>query len=345
MQESRSEIRPYHERELARLVISIVAYKAAPLTIDCLASIAPELASVPTTRVFVVDNASPDGAGAAVARAIDERGWSAWAELVPSPVNHGFAAGNNLAIRRMLDEEPQAEHLLLLNPDTLVRPGALRRLIDFVAARPEVGMAGGRSEDLDGTPQVCCFRFPSATREILGAMGLGSLEHRLSGRIAHFGVPDQPVQVDWVSGAFLLCRRQVIEQIGLMDEGYFLYYEETDYLRRAQQAGWQCWHVPDSRIVHLVGQSSGVTSRHEAPRRLPAYWFESRRRYFVRHHGRAYAACLDIALLFACPLGRLRHAIQGKPARKPPHYLRDMIRHSALWRRNAVETSAPGARA
>jgi N-acetylglucosaminyl-diphospho-decaprenol L-rhamnosyltransferase len=314
-----------------RLVVSIVAYKSAALTIACLASLEPERAALPDLQVIVVDNASPDDAAQAVARAIDERGWGDWVELIPSSDNRGFAAGNNVAIRATRERYADAGWILLLNPDTLVRPGALTRLRDFVASRPEVGAAGGRSEDLDTTPQVCCFRFPNAVNEVLGHLGIGLLGRLFERHLTGLGIPEQPRQVDWVSGAFVLLRREMIEQMGLMDEGYFLYFEETEYLLRAQRAGWQCWHVPDSRIVHLVGQSSGVTSRHLVPRRMPGYWFESRRRYFVHHHGRLYSALTDLALVLVCPLGRLRHWLQGKVPRTPPCFVRDMLRHSALW--------------
>lgn len=315
-----------------RIVISIVAYKGADLTIDCLRSIEPELASVPGSRVIVVDNASPDGAADRVAQAIADHGWGGWATLLRAPGNLGFAAGNNIAIREMLAEAQPAGYLLLLNPDTLVRPGALRTLVDFVAARPEVGMAGGRSEDPDATPQMCCFRFPNAINEVLGHLGIGVLDRLFARHLTRLGVPEQPLQVDWVSGAFVLVRKAVLDDIGLMDEGYFLYFEETDYLRRAQQAGWQCWHVPASRVVHLVGQSSGVTVRNQAPKRVPAYWFESRRRYFVAHHGRLYAALTDLLVIVGYPLGRLRHWATGKTRPTPPHFLGDLIRHSALFK-------------
>jgi N-acetylglucosaminyl-diphospho-decaprenol L-rhamnosyltransferase len=225
--------------------------------------------------------------------------------------------------------------LLLLNPDTLVRPGALRRLRDFMATRPEVGAAGGRSEDLDATPQVCCFRFPNAVNDVLVHLGIGLLGRLFERHLTGLGIPQQPRQVDWVSGAFVLMRREMVEQLGLMDEGYFLYFEETDYLLQAQRAGWQCWHVPDARIVHLVGQSSGVTVRNQAPRRMPGYWFESRRRYFVHHHGRVYAALTDLALVLVCPIGRLRHRLVGRTPRTPPHFVRDLLRHSALWHSEA----------
>lgn len=314
------------------LVISVVAYRGAPLTIDCLASIEPERASVPGLHVVVVDNASPDGAADEVARAIEARGWGSWVELVRAPANRGFAAGNNVAIRHMRSHHPDAGWLLLLNPDTLVRPGALRRLLDFMVERPEVGAAGGRSEDPDATPQVCCFRFPNAVNEMLGHLGIGLLGRLFERWLTGLGIPQQPRQVDWVSGAFVLMRRAMVDQLGLMDEGYFLYFEETDYLLRAQRAGWQCWHVPDSRIVHLVGQSSGVTVRDQAPRRMPGYWFDSRRRYFVHHYGRTYAALTDLALVLVCPIGRLRHLLQGRTPHTPPHFVGDLLRHSALWR-------------
>ena len=142
------------EAQQQRIVISIVAWKGADLTIACLRSIEPELDSVPGTRVIVVDNASPDGAADRVEQAIREEGWGGWARLIRAPGNHGFAAGNNIAIRAMLAEEHPADFVLLLNPDTLVRPGALRILVDFLIARPDVGIAGGRSEDLDATPQM-----------------------------------------------------------------------------------------------------------------------------------------------------------------------------------------------
>ncbi len=314
-----------------RLLISIVAWKGADLTIDCLRSIEPELASVPGTRVIVVDNASPDGSDIRVEQAIAENGWGRWATLMRAAGNHGFAAGNNVAIRAMLAEQQPAEFLLLLNPDTLVRPGALRIMLDFLVAHPKVGMAGGRSEDLDATPQMCCFRFPSVFSEALGYLGVGVLDRLFKRRLTRLGIPEEPRQVDWVSGAFVMFRKAVIDDVGLMDEGYFLYFEETDFLRRAQLAGWGCWHVPQSRVVHLVGQSSGVTVRDRAPKRLPRYWFESRRRYFVTQHGRLYAAMTDLLVMLAYPVGRFIRWLRRKPAQGAPHFLADFIRHSALF--------------
>ncbi|MBC7956115.1 MAG: glycosyltransferase family 2 protein [Cytophagales bacterium] len=319
------------ESNSGRLLISIVAWKGADLTIDCLRSIEPELASVPGTRVIVVDNASPDGAADRVAQAIADNHWGAWATLIRAPGNGGFAAGNNIAIREMLAEAQPAEFCLLLNPDTLVRPGALRILLDFLLAHPKVGIAGGRSEDLDATPQMCCFRFPNAVNEVLGYLGIGALDRVFHRHLTRLGIPEQPREVDWVSGAFMLIRKAVLDDIGLMDETFFLYFEETDFTRRARLAGWGCWHVPQARIVHLVGQSSGVTVRGQPRKRVPGYWFDSRRRYFVMHHGRVYTALMDLLVVLGYPIGRLMGRLRRRPS-QAPHFLSDFIRHSAMFR-------------
>lgn len=320
------------QADAPRLLVSIVAWKGAELTIACLRSIEPELASVPGTRVIVVDNASPDGAADRVEEAIAVHGWGAWASLVRAPHNGGFAAGNNIALRAMLQAPDTADFVLLLNPDTVVRPGAFRLLLDFLVAHPQAGIAGGRSEDPDTTPQMCCFRFPNAISEVLGYVGFGLLDRLFEHRLTRLGIPETPREVDWVSGAFMLIRKAVLDDIGLMDEAYFLYFEETDFTRRARLAGWRCWHVPQSRVVHLVGQSSGVTVREQARKRVPAYWFESRRRYYVSHHGRVYTALMDLLVIVTYPLGRLLDWVRRRKHRAAPHFLRDFIRHSAIFR-------------
>lgn len=315
-----------------RLIISIVAWRGAELTIDCLRSVEPEVRALPDCRVVVVDNDSGDGSAERVERAILDHGWDRWATFIRASNNGGFAAGNNIAIRAMRAVCSSAEFILLLNPDTLVRPGAFRILIDFMSSHPEVGMAGGRCEDPDGTPQVCCFRFHNTISEISSYLRIGVFDRLFKRFLTRLEIPAQSCEVDWVAGALMIVRTAVIDDIGLMDEGYFLYYEETDFSLRAKRAGWPCWHVPESRIVHLVGQSSGVIVGAERPRRRPAYWFESRRRYFVLNHGRLYAAATDLLVVAACLLGRACRLLIGKGNDDPPYFLRDFFQHSAIFK-------------
>jgi serine O-acetyltransferase len=127
----------------------------------------------------------------------------------------------------------------------------------------------------------------------------------------------------------MMVRTEVFRDVGLMDASYFLYFEEVDFCLAAQRSGWECHYVPASRVVHLVGQASGVTTPDSTKRR-PGYWFESRRRYFCKNHGGAYAICADLTWIAAFAAWRLRRLLQRSPDTDPPHLLGDFIRHSTL---------------
>ncbi len=325
--------------EPVNLLVVVVNWRSSDLVADCLRSMVDEVAAVGACRVCVVDNDSGDGSAEKLERLIADSRWSDWACVVRSSVNGGFAAGNNLGIREMHSRGLRPDHVLLLNPDTLVRPYAFRVLLDFLESHPDVGIAGGRSEDPDATPQECCFRFPNMLSEFAGYLGLGLFDRLVRRRLARPGIPEVPTEVDWVSGALMLIRWRVFEDIGLMDEGYFLYYEETDFTLRARRAGWRCWHVPQSRIVHLVGQSSGLSSRDARPPRRPGYWFESRRRYFVLNHGRLYAAVTDTLVLSALVVNTLRRLVQPGRGSGPPRFMRDFISYFALVARDVRRVS------
>jgi N-acetylglucosaminyl-diphospho-decaprenol L-rhamnosyltransferase len=144
--------------------------------------------------------------------------------------------------------------------------------------------------------------------------------------------PPQDVShpADWVAGASLIVRRAVFDAVGLLDSAYFLYFEEVDFCRKAARAGWPCWYVPASRVVHLVGQSSGVTDTRKPARRVPRYWFESRRRYFRGAHGSLYTLLADVAWVTGFALWRLRRFVQRKPDTDPPHLLWDFLRYNYL---------------
>jgi N-acetylglucosaminyl-diphospho-decaprenol L-rhamnosyltransferase len=315
-----------------KLAISIVTWRASVLTIDCLAALAPEMAATPDARVIVVDNHSGDGTAEAIEEAISKRGWSSWVQLIRSPTNGGFAAGNNLALREALQRYPALEFLMLLNPDTLPRAGSIGAIRGFMEVSPSVGIAGGQCEDPDGTPQECSFRFPGIVSEFSEQVRLGLLDRLVRSRLVRMGSFDVPVEADWVSGAAMMIRRSVFDSVGLMDEGYFLYFEETDFTLRARRAGWRTWHVPQARIVHFVGQSTGVRSADARPRRLPAYWFESRRRYYVLNFGLVYALAVDLAVIAGNALWRVRRILERKPPADPPYWIRDLVSKGVLCR-------------
>jgi GT2 family glycosyltransferase len=333
---SLASIEPLHAGPEAGLLIVILNYRTPDLTVACLRSLAAQVPELPGVEVVVTDNASGDGSAEHIQRAITQEGMSAWARCEPLPLNGGYAYGNNAPIRQALARQSPPEFVLLLNPDTELRPHAVGALIDFMRSHPEACIAGSRLEDPDGTPHCSAFNFPSAWSELDRGLKLGVVTRLLANRVVQRPISEEACEVDWVAGASMLVRREVFERVGLIDEAYFLYFEEVDFLLRARRAGYRTYYVPQSRVIHHVGASTGVTNEKQAPRRLPAYWFDSRRRYFLKNHGVVHAALADSAFLVGYSLQRLRRVAQPKPTRDPPHLVRDFLRHGIFGRGAAV---------
>lgn len=312
------------------VAIVLVNYCTRDLTLDCIRSLASELAEFPGSEVIVVDNASPDGSGAEIAAAIAENGWNDWARALFMPKNGGFSYGNNGAVREALARTSPPDYFWLLNTDTIAHPGALRALVDFMELHPKVGAAGSRLEHPDGTRQCSAFRFHSIISEFDASLNVGVVSKLLRRWRVAPELPDVPTRFDWLSGASMLVRTQVFRDVGLMDEGYFLYYEETDFCRRADRLAWSFWYVPGSRVVHLVGKSTGVTDVEQRRKRRAPYWFASRRRYFIKHHGVIYAVAADVSLAAGTMLSKIIRGLLGRPQSQPEKFLLDLARQSAL---------------
>ena len=221
--------------------IIIVSYNTRKLLADCLATISAGVQGF-SAETLVVDNASSDGSGDMVARDFD------WVRLIHNNRNAGFAAANNMAIR-----EAKGRYILLLNSDTRLYPGAVAQMIRFMDEHPRVGYCGPCLLNPDGSHQPSARRFPTVLSAGFSTLGLThrfpscrhtSDLHGLHGDRRHF-------RADWLSGACLMVRRSVLSQVGLLDEGFFMYFEETDWCRSMAQRGWEGWYVPTAKVVHL----------------------------------------------------------------------------------------------
>jgi len=319
-----------HSAREIRIAVALVNYCTRDLTIDCLRSLDREIAEFPGSSVLVADNASPDGSGAEIARAIEDNGWSSWAKVLALSRNGGFSYGNNAVVREQIALASPPAYIWLLNTDTVVRPGGLRALVDFLEANPRAGIAGSRLEHPDGERQASAFRFHSIGGEFESSAQLGIVSRLLGLWSIAPELTDAVTRFDWLSGASMLIRTDLFGELGLMDEGYFLYYEETDFCLRAHKKGWTSWYVPQSRIIHLVGKSTGVTNISARTRRRASYWFESRRRYFIKNHGVGYAIVADFALATGTLLSMLRNLVTRRRGGNPEKFLRDLARQSAL---------------
>jgi GT2 family glycosyltransferase len=192
------------------LTVVIVNYRTPDLTIDCLHSLESEVRSLPGTQVIVTDNDSSDTSVEQISTAIATQNWSEWVTFMPLERNGGFAYGNNAAIRPLLAGTNPPSYILLLNPDTIVHPGALQALVDFMEKHPDVGIAGSRLEDPDGTPQESAFRFHTVMSELDQGFRLGILSKLLNNWQVAPPVSQETCQTDWVAGASMIVRAKCL---------------------------------------------------------------------------------------------------------------------------------------
>ncbi|MCA9296045.1 MAG: glycosyltransferase family 2 protein [Phycisphaerales bacterium] len=296
---------------MKQLCVVILNYRRAELTIGCLESLADEMAMHPEWCAVVVENGSDDGSGDALGDAIRERGWSEWATLVRSEVNGGFAAGNNIGFQTI-----DAAQYMLLNSDARVTPGAMQIMLDVMATDPGIGMVGPRLQDPDGTPQISCFRYRTPMSEFLTAAGTGVLDRIFNRWIVALRVYDEQAEPPWLSFACVMIRREVVESVGLMDDQYFMYFEDIDYARQVRGRKWRIVHDPSAKVIHLRGGTSSVKKAMKARGRIPGYYFESRSRYFGKYYGGVFGVVLTN---IAWSTGRAISAIREMIGNKTPH--------------------------
>jgi GT2 family glycosyltransferase len=252
------------------LSICVVNWNTRTLLADCLHSIFADEQGV-TFEVIVVDNASYDGSADMVRARFPQ------VYLIANDENVGFARANNQAFKLA-----RGRHALLLNSDTVVLPGALQKLVNYLDGHPQVGVVGPKLLNPDGTFQRSCWRgFPSLRSALVEAFFLWRLVPRSQlVRSSELLDPsgDEPMEVDHVLGACMMVRREVINQIGGMDEDYLLFSEETDWCYRIKSAGWRICFLPTAKIVHI-----GQQSVHQDPRRTLPEYYRSYLRFYRNH--------------------------------------------------------------
>jgi N-acetylglucosaminyl-diphospho-decaprenol L-rhamnosyltransferase len=281
-------------------------------------------------RVVLCENGTGGNAAELLRNTIASNGWNSRIDLTVIYPNRGFTRGNNAVIRRALESDDPLEYILLLNADTLVNEHALDMLIEFMDAHPKVGIAGNMLLRLDGSSEASPFRFPGIAAELDRGLRLGFVSKLLTPWRVAIPTPREARRVDWVSGASMILRRTMLKQIGLLDEGLYTYYGDVDICLRAWRVGWETWYVPESRVIHLAGASTGVTSHSKRLARRPSYWYQTHHRYFLKNYGALYTALVQTAFIIEYAAWRMRRRIQGKPDTDTPYTLSDSIRYSVF---------------
>ncbi len=265
------------------LSVVIVSWNVRDLLRRALSSIRGSWPATAVPELIVVDNASQDGSAEMVRSEYPE------VRLIANDENRGFTGGNNQGIGFAT-----GDYVLLLNPDTEIVEDALATMVAYLQEHGDVGLVGPKLLDPDGSPQSSRRRFPDLSVLFLESTWLESLlPRRHLQRYYVDDVSDSVVQdVDWVTGAAMMVRRQVIESVGRLDESFFMYSEELDWCRRIKSSGWRIVYLPTARVIHYGGKSSDqvVAARH-------IYFQSSKVRYTSKHHGRMIAEVLRIWLL------------------------------------------------
>jgi N-acetylglucosaminyl-diphospho-decaprenol L-rhamnosyltransferase len=299
-----------------RVAAIVLNYRTPDLSASCARSVRPHL-DPERDILLVVDNASGDESAEKL-RAEFASPQRPEVRVISTERNGGFAFGNNVGIRAV-----DARAYLLLNSDTLVRPGAIETLFRFLEDHPHAGVVGPRLEWESGEAQVSGFRFHRPITELIAGSATGPIQRLLARWDVPLAVADQARRVEWVSFAAVMIRAEVIRKVGALDESYFMYFEDADYCRSAGRAGFEVWQEPAARVVHLRGQSSPVKRLHAARQRLPRYYYASRALYFRKHFGRS--GCLAANLLWTTgrAVSWLRETFGAKERHTVERQLRD----------------------
>lgn len=312
-----------NSQDVADISVIIVNYNTAALAIAAVESVLSRDHTGHKVDVHLVDNASSDPERAEIEKAMARPNWAGRVNFYPEAINHGFGRGNNIVLRRLSERPSPPEKVFLLNPDARLENDALVILSDALDMSPQAAFAGaGISKPGEG-PVVAAFRFPGLISEFEGNACFGPISRLFSAWRVPL-LPDHPEgRVDWVAGAGVMARLDVLKSLGFFDPGFFLYYEEVDLMRRAQAAGWQCLYVPRARILHAEGASTGVKSDQPTQKRRPAYWYQSWALYFRKSHGQLMAVFILCAALLGTLICQVQSRLRGRSFICIPHALRD----------------------
>ena len=258
----------YLTSPLIDLSIAIVSYNTKEVLLDCVRSVHAHTTGV-TFEVIVVDNDSRDGTVAALKDAYPGM------RIVANPDNRGFAKAVNQALAVSC-----GRHVLLLNSDTIVRDQALAVMVAYLDDHPDVGAVSCKQWTGDGHLNQTCFPFPSLREHLFYSALFQRIAPTMQAAAAATQAVDctQSQDVDWANGACLMVRRSLLQQLGGLDEEFFMYFEDVDLCQRLRQQGYRVRHLAEAEIVHFVGRSSGQDRE-----RLQLVWEFSRIRYIEKH--------------------------------------------------------------
>lgn len=303
--------KPQHQ-----VAVIIVNFRTPDLVKANLDALAAERQTVPNLSAVVVDGGSGDRSASTIAAHVASAGYAGWVEVLPLELNGGFGFANNRAIRRVLSSNDPPDLIHLLNPDAVITAGAVLHLVNAITSNEFVGAAGSQLLGCKGEELGSAFRFPTAKSEFARGAETGAVARLVGAKPLRID-SDRVSPVDWVTGASVMLNASALQDAGLFDEGFFLYFEEVELMFRLRKRGWSVLHVPESRVVHPGGASTGVGNPASGASQLPQYWFASRLRFFARTSGRSGAIRANLAWIAGHLIWRFRVLTRSTRRQRP----------------------------
>lgn len=282
----------HHQKKVA---VIIVNYNAGALLASHLSRVFESAGDGIDLRVFIVDNQSTDDSYECLAVKVSEPAFSDKVELILADRNGGFAYGNNEGIKAALSSGFQPDYFYMLNPDAYPLPGAIDQLVAVSQQYQDQCLLGSTLHDESLTARCSAFRFPGLISEFQRGAHLGIVDRLFPGAVVAMPPQTSAFECEWVSGAGFFFSYKVFEIIGFMDEDYFLYYEEVDYMRYAYSTEVRIVSVPDSKIVHIAGVSTQIVGGKSQHKPMPEYWYHSWHRFFFKNYHALYAVACGLA--------------------------------------------------
>ena len=278
-----------------KVAVIIVNYNAGELLAGNLRRIVDSAGDTIKLHLFIVDNQSTDGSFDALKQRIAAEMLSETVTLILAEKNGGFAYGNNVGLKAALDSSFSPDYFYLLNPDAYTLPKAIDQLIAVSSTYMENCLLGSTLHNEALEPRTSAFRLPSIISEFQRGAHIGVIDRVFSKSIVAMPLKDTVFECDWVSGAGFFFSRDVFNKIGYMDDGYFLYYEEVDYMHHAKKLGVKILSVPESKIVHIAGVSTQIVGSKTENKPMPIYWYNSWHRFYFKNFTGLYAICCGLA--------------------------------------------------
>ncbi len=320
--------KPHPSNSALHVIAVMVNYNTAEMTLRAAESCVNELQRTGYQwSLIIVDNRSEETDietlrdGIKQNRQYEGVNWQKVIDIY-STVNNGFGAGNNIAFEYCRSNSIAPDYFFLINSDAFPEQGSISNLIKELESDQRAGIAGSYIHGSENDPHYTAFRFPSVLGELETSARIGIISKALKKYVVSVGLPEETTEVDWLAGASMMIKKKALDDIGEFDEAFFLYYEETDLCKRALSKEWKTIYVPESSVSHIGSASTGMRNWQ----RIPSYWLESRRYYFIKHHGMLGFSLATILRLIGESLCKTKAAIERKPYHMPAFFISDLFK-------------------